>query len=213
MGGFKVRDGETFLFIGDSITDCGRRAEAAPLGDGFVRFTVDLVRARYPEREITFLNRGINGNTVLDLKARWEEDALEPGPDWLAVMIGINDVHKTLDGRMQVPPDVYEPAYRGLLEAARKHCAPKLLLLDPFFMSTEQNGNTHEGTLLEKLAPYLATVEKLAGEFDAIHVRTHEAFQEQFKTRPPSAFGDEPVHPNAGGHMIIAHAVLAALGW
>ena len=37
MSDFWVQDGETMLFIGDSITDCGRRAAEAPLGNGYVR--------------------------------------------------------------------------------------------------------------------------------------------------------------------------------
>ena len=34
------------LFIGDSITDCGRRAEHAPLGSGYVRMFGELGRPR-----------------------------------------------------------------------------------------------------------------------------------------------------------------------
>ncbi|HRT97109.1 MAG TPA: GDSL-type esterase/lipase family protein, partial [Planctomycetota bacterium] len=114
MSGFSVQSGETFVLIGDSITDCGRRDPAVgPLGNGYVAYFTDLVTARHPERRIRFVNRGISGDTVLDLEARWEADVLAERPDWLSVMIGINDLHRTLDGVRYVPPEVY----REYLEA------------------------------------------------------------------------------------------------
>ena len=46
MGDLCVQDGQTMVLIGDSITDCGRRApEAAPFGNGYVAFFIDLVNA------------------------------------------------------------------------------------------------------------------------------------------------------------------------
>ena len=35
MKNFAISDGDTILFIGDSITDCGRRDTHVPLGDGY----------------------------------------------------------------------------------------------------------------------------------------------------------------------------------
>lgn len=66
----------TVLFIGDSITDCGRRGPNAPLGDGFARMTAELFAIRQPDCPIRFLNRGIGGNTTADLQERWTDDAL-----------------------------------------------------------------------------------------------------------------------------------------
>jgi hypothetical protein len=60
---------------------------------------------------------------------------------------------------------------------------------------------------------YLEVVEKLAKEFDALHVYTHEKFQQQLCHRPASHFCPEPVHPYPSGHMIIALSLLEVLGW
>jgi lysophospholipase L1-like esterase len=98
MGELCVENGQTILFIGDSITDCGRRGDAAPLGSGYVRFFSELVMAYYPERDIRYINTGIGGNRITNLKARWEEDALAYKPDWLSIKIGINDLHSHLSG-------------------------------------------------------------------------------------------------------------------
>jgi lysophospholipase L1-like esterase len=212
MSQFLFHDGQTVLFIGDSITDCGRRGDASPYGNGYVRAAVDLITARYPERQIRYVNTGIGGNTVADLRARWQEDAIAHRPDWLSVKIGINDLHRTLDETPHsVPPERFEPLYREILQLAREKTSARLILIDPFYISTATDGR--QGEVLQRLAAYLEIVHRLAEEYDAISVRTHEAFQEQLRYRPASQFCPEPVHPNLAGHLVIAHTLLRQLGW
>ncbi|MBI3945168.1 MAG: SGNH/GDSL hydrolase family protein [Armatimonadetes bacterium] len=214
MSDFVFGHGQKVVFIGDSITDCGRRGEHAPFGTGYVKLAIDLITARYPERRIAFLNEGIGGNTVEDLRNRWSDDVLVHRPDWLSVKIGINDLHRTLAGApTAVPPERFAALYREVLERARDAFAPRLILIDPFYMSTESDARSHRGRVLALLPEYLAVVRRFAEEFGAIHVRTHEAFQEQLRHRPADAFCPEPVHPNVSGHLVIAHALLRKLGW
>ena len=59
MGDFLLQDGQTFLFQGDSITDCGRRADHAPYGIGYASLVREMVTAQHPERQINFVNKGI----------------------------------------------------------------------------------------------------------------------------------------------------------
>lgn len=212
MGDFGVRDGQRVVFIGDSITDCGRRGDAAPFGNGYVQATIDLITARYPERRIEYVNTGIGGNTVADLHGRWDADAIAHRPDWLSVKIGINDLHRTLDQTPQaVPTDQYQTLYREILTRAAGETDANLILIDPFYISTADAGR--EAEVLRRLSGYLDVVHRLADEFGALSVRTHEAFQEQLRYRPASAFCPEPVHPNLSGHVVIAHALLKVLGW
>jgi lysophospholipase L1-like esterase len=218
MSQFLFQEGQTVLFIGDSITDCGRRGDAAPYGNGYVRAAIDLITARYPERQIRYVNTGIGGNTVADLRARWQEDAIAHRPDWLSVKIGINDLHRTLEcvgappeTPHSVPPERFEPLYREILQLAREKTSARLILIDPFYISTTTDGR--QGEVLQRLPAYLEIVHRLAEEYDAISVRTHEAFQEQLRYRPASQFCPEPVHPNLAGHLVIAHTLLRQLGW
>ena len=213
MSGFLIQDGQTYVFAGDSITDCGRGGDSAPLGDGYPRMASELVTARYPARNIDFVNVGISGNTVQDLRERWSDDVLFHKPDWVSVKIGINDLHRTLHNTPEsTPPDVYETAYRGILQRTQDIGA-KLILIDPFFLSSEENADSSHKPVLDFLPEYLNIVEKLAGEFDAIHIRTHQLFQEQLKYRPADYFCPEPVHPYASGHLVIANGLLEKLGW
>ncbi|MCC6444270.1 MAG: SGNH/GDSL hydrolase family protein [Armatimonadetes bacterium] len=213
MVDFAVQDGQTFVFIGDSITDCGRRAESFPFGSGYVRAAVELITARYPERKIAFYNEGIGGNTVEDLRNRWHDDVLAHKPDWVSVKIGINDLHRYLSDPSVLPPARFEELYRQCLETTRQKTDARLLLVSPFYISTDTDPQTWRGRVLAVLPDYIAVVQKVAEEFGALYVPTQELFEEQLRYRPVDAFCPEPVHPYMSGHLVIALGLLKALGW
>ena len=82
------------LFQGDSITDGNRGRSADPnhvLGHGYVFIIAAKYGAAFPELKLDFLNRGVSGNTVLDLEKRWQKDVLDLKPDVLSILIGVND--------------------------------------------------------------------------------------------------------------------------
>lgn len=210
---FPIRSGQTLLFIGDSITDCGRRAAEGPYGNGYVKHCVDLIRAKYPERRINFVNEGIGGNTVLDLRHRWHDDVLVHKPNFLTIKIGINDLHRTMGDPDSLPPKRYEELYREILDLTRKHTKAKITLIDPFYLSTDSDSGGNRSQVLERLPGYVRVVGKLAKEYGTGHVETHKLFQKQLKYESADTFCPEPVHPNASGHMVISLGLLEALEW
>ncbi len=121
MGKFWIQDGERMLFIGDSITDCGRRDRAMPLGDGYVSMFTELATARYPERNIDWVNMGIGGNRITHLKERWQTDMIDHRPDRLSIKIGINDLNSSRRGDPDgVPSDQYKRNYDEILTSSRQ---------------------------------------------------------------------------------------------
>jgi acyl-CoA thioesterase-1 len=213
---FAIQPGQTVLFTGDSITDCGRRAEHRPLGAGYVRMAVDLINARYPDNGCTFINTGIGGNIVRDLFDRWTDDCIRYRPDWLSIMVGINDHHRWLGGT----PGMYDAAgfediYRQILARARAETGARLVLMTPFYMSTAAPDESHgwRGRVMQTLPAYIEATGKLAGEFGALLVKPHEMFQRQLALHAGDEFCNEPVHPNATGHLLIAHEWLGAVEW
>jgi lysophospholipase L1-like esterase len=214
MGEFVFQDDQTVVFIGDSITDCGRRDQQAPFGNGYVKIAIDLITARYPDRDIRFFNEGISGNTVRNLRSRWEQDVLAHQPHWVSVKIGINDLHRTLDHTPEaVPPDDFERLYRECLDLTRRETQARLVLIEPFYISSEPEPGSREAEVLSRLPAYLEAISRLAQEYGAPLVRTQQAFQRQLRFRPASAFCPEPVHPFQNGHTVIAHELLQTLGW
>jgi lysophospholipase L1-like esterase len=209
--GLKIKDGDVFVFQGDSITDCGRRGADAPLGTGYAKMVVDKVVANHPALKVEFINEGIGGNTVMDLATRWEDDTIRLMPNWLSILIGINDLHRTLGSANPVPVDMYRESYDGILQRAVSACKPKIILLEPFYISADRSGASSRSEVLELLPGYIGVVHEMSKKYGTALVRTHEIFQEQIKHRPSDHFCGEPIHPNLAGHTVIAEALYRAL--
>ena len=212
---FAIKPGQTILFTGDSITDAGRRGEQAPMGNGYAKFAANLITARYPNHRIQFLNTGISGNTVRDLMNRWTDDVIRHQPDWLSIMIGINDIHRWYHkiAGATVTPEEYAEIYPKILERVRKETKAQIILIDPFYISTDTSNGSARADILRDLPKYIRTVHAMAKRFKTRHVRMHDAFQKLLKTHSPDAFCPEPVHPNISGHLVMAHEWLKAVDW
>lgn len=211
--GIKIHNGEKILFIGDSITDCGRRSTARPLGDGYVRLFSDLVVIREPSKRITVVNKGVSGNRITDLKDRWADDVLRQQPDWLSVKIGINDVMSVLRGLPDaVTPELFLKTY-DLVLAWTRAAAPtcRILLIDPFYISEDTNPDSTRGQVLDLLPKYISAVHKMSTKYRTRRIETHAMFQRLIRNHEPDMFCPEPVHPNPTGHLAIAEAVYDAL--
>jgi lysophospholipase L1-like esterase len=207
------KNGQKILFIGNSITDCGRRDSQRPLGNGYVKLFADLMISREPAKRITIINKGISGDNVVGLHMRWTDDVLRNRPDWLSIKIGINDLHgHVFTGRKELAPQPYEVAYREILERTRQ-ALPKcrILLIDPFYISQDASSNSQRKQVLDAMPDYLAVVDRLSRTFKTRHIKTHELLGRLLKYYEPDTFCAEPVHPNPTGHLVIAEAICEAL--
>lgn len=200
------------VMIGDSITDANRTKPGPseglfdPLGRGYVTMVDALLGAVYPHLGIRVINVGNSGNTVVDLKARWETDVLNLKPDWLSVMIGTNDVWRQFDLPKQtdghVSPETYESTYDDLLSRTRP-TLKGLILMTPFYVET----NTADA-MRARMDQYGQIVKKLATKHHAVFVDTQARFNEALTHQHSSALSWDRVHPNQVGHMILAKAFL-----
>lgn len=209
--GVQVKNGQTILFIGDSITDCGRR-DAAPLGTGYVKLFADLVTIREPGKKITVINKGIGGDRVTGMRDRWTDDVLRNKPDWLSVKIGINDLHSSFAPDFRVTPAIFREAYNNILSRT-KEALPRcrMLLIDPFYISTDDDPSSFRKGVLDLMPAYIRVVHDMSRIYGTRLVKTHAMFQKLLRTHEPDEFCPEPVHPYITGHLAIAEAVYAAL--
>jgi lysophospholipase L1-like esterase len=193
--------GQRVLFIGDSITDCGRTGPLAPYGDGYFNLLRAQLTARHPETDLTWLNRGISGNTVRDLRARWDRDVLAERPDWLSVMIGINDVWRAFGDRPDeaVPLDEYEETLRALLTEAVETTGCRLIVATPYFIEPSRTDPQRA-----KSDEYAATARRIAADHGALLVDTQATFDRLLTHRGPEAWAPDRVHPGLEGHTALA---------
>lgn len=210
---FMIKKDQKMVCIGDSITDCGRRAELAPFGGGYVKFLRDMVLANFPERNIQIINKGIGGNTIVDLQQRWNDDVIYHKPDWLSVLVGINDEHRVLrknDGWEDLVPEKFKKLYDEVLKDTKEKLSCRIILLEPFYISIDKT-NRWRGLVQKELVPYRKIVADLSRKYNTFLIKTQDIFDRHLKYMDSETFCAEPVHPNQTGHMLIANAVFNLL--
>lgn len=203
-------NGQRLVMIGDSITDCGRDrpvGSLAGLGGGYVSLVNALLTVRNPDVKLDILNTGISGNRVTDLRDRWQSDVLDLKPDWLSIMIGINDVWRHFDRAIgdQVEVDEYEEILDSLI-VQTEPSIKGLILMTPYFIETNV-----DDPMRKMMDEYSAVVKKLADKYDAVFVDVQAAFDAYLRHRPTQSLCGDRVHPNLTGHMIIARAFVRAI--
>jgi lysophospholipase L1-like esterase len=209
-----LRPGARLLFIGDSVTDCGRLRPVGTgtpdaLGQGYVAEVDKLLRVEHPRRPVRITNMGISGNTVRDLSKRWNKDVLAHAPEWLAVMIGVNDVWRQFDWVNRsgaVMPDDFELTYEMLLQRTRPGLRG-LVLMTPFYIESDR-----DDLMRQKMDAYGVIVKELARRHDALLVDTQAAFDRVLKRLEYKLLAPDRVHPTEIGHQVLAYAFVRALG-
>lgn len=202
--------------IGDSVTDFER---ARPLGEGlsggigksYVALVDALINVTYPQSRIRVINMGTDGDNTRALKARWKTDVLDLQPDWLSILIGINDVWRQFDSPLIPEKHVSHEEYRRNLEGLVRQTRPNLkglVLMTPYFM--EPNRRDPMRAMMDQ---YGEAVKEIARKYDAILVDTQSAFDEYLQNYHPVSITWDRIHPNTLGHMIIARAFLNAVGF
>lgn len=78
---FNPQDGETVVFLGDSITHQSL----------YPQYLENFFITRYPERRIRFRNSGVGGDAAADANARFENDVAGHQPDYVTIHLGMND--------------------------------------------------------------------------------------------------------------------------
>jgi lysophospholipase L1-like esterase len=212
----RIHPNSKLILIGDSITDCER---ARPIGEGlfealgrgYVSLVHSMLSAVTPERRVRVVNMGTSGNTVRDLAARWQTDVLDQQPDWLSVMIGINDVWRQFDSPLQteihVPLGEYAETLTRLVARTRPHLQG-LVLMTPYFIEPNR-----ADPMRAQMDRYGAVVREVAAAYDAVFVDTQAAFDGVLEHLHPMTLAWDRVHPTLAGHMVLARAFLNAIGF
>ena len=202
-----LRKGARILFQGDSITDGGRGPATDPnhsLGHGYAYIVAADWGGHSPEREITFLNRGVSGNKMPDLVARWQADTIDLKPDVVSILIGVNDVWHNLDAGKKVPIDEFEKAYDKLLaDTAAALPGVKIVLCEPF-MLPGQHTKARLSEWLAALEKIQEVVAKLGAKYKAPVVHFQKVFDDACNRAPVEHWIWDGVHPTSAGHQLMA---------
>ena len=212
----KIRKHDRMLFIGDSVTDVGRERPVAEgtlfdrLGRGYPQLVSGWINAVYPDYGINVINMGVSGDTARRLAARWQTDVVELKPDWLSVMIGINDVWRQFDSpcepEQSVLPDEYEATLDDLFQRTVPLLSGGLVVMLPVYMET-----LLADRMRARVLEYQQICRRLAEKHGAVLVDTQACFDRVLESRHSTFLSWDRVHPNQVGHTILARAFLRAM--
>ena len=205
--GFALKDGDTLVFVGDSIT----------AARGYTKIVELYTLMRYPERRVKFWNAGQGGDTAAGAVARLERDVFAHGATVVTVAFGVNDIgwgtkadqehkQKYLDGIRTIVTECQKRKVRVFI------CSPAVLHQDPDKAETEfLQTMADEGMALAKslgaetidLARGMREVQRrvLAANAGKPDVKKHDRLH-----------AEDGVHLNDLGQLAMGWAMLKGLG-
>ena len=204
------------LFQGDSVTDCERsRQNDSYIGHGYPLIIKAQLGYDFPE-QYEFYNRGVSGNRVVDLYARIKADILNVRPDYMSILIGVNDVWHEVDWANGVSTDKYEKIYSMLIEEIKAELPDiKIMILEPFCLRASATENTE--AIPDKWNIFSRDVHEKAKRAKAVaekyglcFVPLQEKFDKAAANTDNSYWLVDGVHPSSMGHELIAREWLKA---
>ncbi len=197
---------KTILFQGDSITDVGRnRTDDNNRGTGYATLITATLGMECPG-EFRFINRGISGNRVIDLLSRVKVDMINHTPDYISILIGVNDVWHELSDKNGVDPVHFE-LYYDLLIQQLKEALPKvkIMILEPFVLRGSATTETEEKWELFQtgVLKNAEIARRIAQRYDLLFVPLQEKFDQAQQLAAADYWLVDGVHPTAMGHEII----------
>lgn len=207
---------DKILFIGDSISDYER---TRPVGEGlfnawgrsYVADVGSLLGCMYPEMHLRIVNMGIGGNQCRDLEARWQTDVFDQNPDWVSVLIGINDVWRQFDSpeikEQHVSPEDFRTCYERLIKSTLPR-VKGMILMTPYFMEPNR-----DDPMRRRMDEYGAITKELAEKYHLTLVDLQSGWDKLFQHMHPMNIAWDRVHPNQIGCMYIAKQFLSAIGF
>ncbi len=204
------KKGQVVLFQGDSITDCGRdREDITSLSEGYPGVVAKLYNTLFPDNGVIFINKGISGNRTKELLERYDRDFKAIKPDFISILIGINDTWRRYDSSDPTGTEEFEKNYRTLLAKIKADLPGcKIMLIEPYVL----NSLPDRAAWREDLGPKIQVTRKLAKEYADYYLPLDGIFAkaevEQYTCKQ---IAEDGVHPSAIGHSIIAREYIKAL--
>lgn len=205
------------LFQGDSITDASRMREVpGSLGTGYANYVAGELGMDAPY-QYKFYNRGISGNRIVDLYARIKQDMINLKPDYMSILIGVNDVWHEYSYQNGVSAEKFEMVYDLLIRELKQELPDtKIMILEPFVLPGSKTENTEEfpdrWDFFSAEVPLRAqAARRIAQKYDLPFVPLQAAFDKANADAPRDGFWlYDGVHPSAAGHTLIKRAWLEA---
>ncbi len=198
---------KTFLFQGDSITDADRNREVSfDLGYGYPNlFASEYLYNNIQDYE--FINKGISGNRIVDVYARMKVDIINLKPDYMSLLIGVNDVWHEFGSKNGVENGKFKKILKMLLTEIKEELPKiKIILLEPFVLEGDGPGENYK-EFRKEVELRAKSVKEVADEMSLSFVPLQKELDEKSAITGASYWLRDGVHPSYAGHQLIKEAL------
>ncbi len=212
--GLGLKDGDRFIFIGDSITHQCR----------YTQFVENFFYTRYPEIRLHFRNAGVSGDKAQDVLNRFDEDIAAFKPTHATILLGMNDgTYRDFD------PATFQTYAKGMTELLDRLEAlkVKIVIMSPTMFDhqafermvaadpAKAKNKTPENynAVLAYYGKWLQEVARARGHrFVDLFGPLNTLTVEQRRLNPAFTLIPDAIHPELDGSLVMAYSLLQQTG-
>ena len=215
------KNGQIVLFQGDSVTDCGRNRRNRDgslggitprnmaLGSGYplkIKLMYDIL---FKDNKVRFINRAVSGDRARDLIERYERDVKSVCPDFMSVLIGVNDTWRRFDSDDPTSEEQFRSDYDTFLSMTKSDFPDiGLLIIEPFAFTQHPDRRGWD----DDLAGKRRVAKEMAEKYGAYFMPAHDIMQRDLEHFDLLTLSPDGVHPAPQGHAVLAAAYMQTLG-
>jgi len=200
-----LKDGDTVVFLGDSIThQCL-----------YTQYVENYFYTRYPKLRVHFHNAGVGGDRAADALTRFEEDVAAYQPKYVTILLGMNDgTYRDFDKGVF---DTYQAGMSTILDKIAALGATAIPMTPTMFDTRakrllndhQEPRNTYYNGVLALYGQWLREQAEVRGlGFVDMYSPLNNLTATQRKTKPDWTMIADGVHPGAVGQTVMAVAVI-----
>ncbi|HIK95625.1 MAG TPA: hypothetical protein EYG03_27070 [Planctomycetes bacterium] len=208
-----LQDGDTLVFLGDSITH--QRL--------YTQYVEDFFYTRFPERRIHFHNAGIGGAQAWDALQRVSRDVLDYKPRYVTILLGMNDGRYT-----PFDPAIFATYQKDMTEIVariREGGATPVLMSPTMFdaRAARLRQNPKRPRASDMLSQYNSVLAYYGRWLQDRAIESGSSYVDMFsllndltvearKTDPTFTLIQDAIHPGPPGQLVMAYAMIDDLG-
>lgn len=205
---------KTIVLYGDSITDMSRDRskpydDPFSLGIGYSNLVSSYINYHYPN-QFKVINSGVGGDQITHLITRAPSEVYKYEPDYVSILIGVNDAWGYYSCKEGSDPVRFEKYYRCLLDEFKQRIPNAKVMILECFNCKDDTCTEDEKNFIKHLHSYSDIEKKLAEEYGCVFVPLFDKMSELVKENGMKNYLYDGTHPNAAGAMFIAESWINA---
>jgi acyl-CoA thioesterase-1 len=163
---------------------------------GYLDYFKEKIGEKYPDSKVSFINRGIPGDTAQGGSHRVEQDVIRRKPDCTLVQYALNDAF------VGYSPEQFKTNIEMIVTNIREQCESEIVLVSSVCLGSEK-----ENAFIDR---FYNQMEALARDYEISFARVHEYWKKKIAEGVDfeSLVQFDSVHPNTEGYRFMAEAVM-----